>query len=88
MAVLPRPSGRVETILERVVPAIFASIATLSLITDEPGLVEGPILLAAAGACWRAAPLVRPVPGWPAWPATSSASCALAGEVSPARCRP
>ena len=50
MAVLPRPSGRFETILERVVPAIFASIATLSLITDQPGLVDGPILLAAAGA--------------------------------------
>ena len=50
MAVLPRPSGRIETVLERVVPAIFASIATLSLITDQPGLVEGPILLAAAGA--------------------------------------
>ena len=50
MAVLPRPSGRVETILERVVPAIFASIATLSLITDEPGLVDGPILVAATGA--------------------------------------
>jgi hypothetical protein len=50
MAVLPRPSVRIETVLERVVPAIFASIATLSLITDQPGLVEGPILLAAAGA--------------------------------------
>lgn len=50
MAVLPRPSARIETILERVVPAIFASIATLSLVTDQPGLVEGPILLAAAGA--------------------------------------
>jgi hypothetical protein len=50
MAVLPRPSGRLETVLERVVPAIFASIATLSLITDQPGLVEGPILLAALGA--------------------------------------
>ena len=32
------------------VPAIFASIATLSLITDQPGLMEGPILLAAAAA--------------------------------------
>jgi hypothetical protein len=50
MAVLPRPSGRIETILERVVPAIFASIATLSLVTDAPGLVDGAILLAAAGA--------------------------------------
>ncbi|HEY8180573.1 MAG TPA: hypothetical protein VIH33_09250 [Candidatus Limnocylindria bacterium] len=50
MAVLPRPSGRIETILERVVPSIFASIATLSLITDQPGLVQGSILLAAFGA--------------------------------------
>jgi hypothetical protein len=50
MAVLPRPSGRLETVLERVVPAIFASIATLSLVTDQPGLVEGPILLGALGA--------------------------------------
>jgi len=50
MAVLPRPSGQIETALERVVPAIFASIATLSLITDQPALVEGPILLAALAA--------------------------------------
>jgi hypothetical protein len=50
MAVLPRPTGRVATILERVVPAIFASIATLSLVTDQQSLVAGPILLAALGA--------------------------------------
>jgi hypothetical protein len=50
MAILPRPTGRPEQILSRVTPAIFASIATLSLITDEPGLVDGPILLAALGA--------------------------------------
>jgi hypothetical protein len=55
MAVLPRPTGRLQTVLERVVPAIFASIATLSLVTDEPALVEGPILLA-AGAALLAAP--------------------------------
>jgi len=50
MAVLPRPTGRLEQILSRVTPAIFASIATLSLFTDQPGLVEPPILLAALGA--------------------------------------
>jgi hypothetical protein len=55
MAVLPMPSGRIETIRERVVPSIFASIATLSLITDQPGVVEAPILLA-AGAALLAAP--------------------------------
>ena len=50
MAVLPRPTGRLEQVLSRVTPAIFASIATLSLFTDQGGLVEGPILLAALGA--------------------------------------
>ena len=50
MAILPRPTGRLEQILSRVTPAIFASIATLSLIADEPGLVEAPILTAALGA--------------------------------------
>ena len=50
MAILPRPTGRLEEILTRVTPAIFASIATLSLITDQRGLVDGPILLAALGA--------------------------------------
>ena len=50
MAILPRPTGRLEEILTRVTPAIFASIATLSLVTDQRGLVDGPILLAALGA--------------------------------------
>jgi branched-subunit amino acid transport protein len=50
MAILPRPTGRLEEVLARVPPAIFASIATLSLVTEQPGLVEGPILLAALGA--------------------------------------
>ncbi|HET6745195.1 MAG TPA: hypothetical protein VFH90_05010 [Candidatus Limnocylindria bacterium] len=50
MAILPRPTGRLEQVLARVTPAIFASIATLSLITEQPALVEGPILLAALGA--------------------------------------
>ena len=64
MAVLPRPSGRIETTLERVVPAIFASIATLSLITDQPALGGG---TDPAGGRRRpagcAASLVRPLPG-------------------------
>ena len=50
MAMLPRPTGRLEQILSRVTPAIFASIATLSLFTGDGRLVEGPILLAALGA--------------------------------------
>jgi branched-subunit amino acid transport protein len=50
MAVLPRPTGRVEATLARVPAAIFASLATLSLITPERTLVEAPILLAALGA--------------------------------------
>jgi branched-subunit amino acid transport protein len=50
MAVLPRPAGRVEELLSRVTPAIFASLATLSLITPGGKLVDAPILLAALGA--------------------------------------
>jgi branched-subunit amino acid transport protein len=50
MAVLPRPTGRVEATLARVPAAIFASLATLSLITPDRTVVEAPILLAALGA--------------------------------------
>jgi hypothetical protein len=50
LAILPRPSGLLEQVLARVTPAIFASLATLSLITQEPALVEVPILLAALAA--------------------------------------
>ncbi len=50
MAILPRPTGRLEQILARVTPAIFASLATLSLITEDRLLAGGPILLAALGA--------------------------------------
>jgi branched-subunit amino acid transport protein len=50
MAMLPRPTGRIEAILARVPPAIFASLATLSLITPERTLVQTPILIAALGA--------------------------------------
>jgi branched-subunit amino acid transport protein len=50
MAALPRPTGGVEAMLARVPAAIFAGLATLSLITPERSAVEAPILLAALGA--------------------------------------
>jgi branched-subunit amino acid transport protein len=50
MVALPRPTGRVEATLARVPAAIFASLATLSLITPERTVVEVSILLAALGA--------------------------------------
>ena len=50
MVLLPRPSGSVEAVLSRVPAAIFASLATLSLITPERQLVGGPILVATAAA--------------------------------------
>ena len=50
MVLLPRPSGRVEAVLSRVPAAIFASLATLSLITPDRKLVTAPILIATAAA--------------------------------------
>ena len=50
MVLLPRPSARVEAVLARVPAAIFASLATLSLITPERRLVDAPILVATAAA--------------------------------------
>jgi branched-subunit amino acid transport protein len=50
MVLLPRPSGRVEAVLSRVPAAIFASLATLSLITPDRQLVETPILIATVAA--------------------------------------
>jgi branched-subunit amino acid transport protein len=50
MVLLPRPSGRVEAVLSRVPAAIFASLATLSLITPNRQLVNTPILIATAAA--------------------------------------
>jgi hypothetical protein len=47
---LPRPSGRLEVILGRMPAPIFASLATLTLITEDGALTEGPILVAALGA--------------------------------------
>ena len=50
MVLLPRPSGGVEAVLARVPAAIFASLATLSLITPQRGLVDPPVLIATAAA--------------------------------------
>jgi branched-subunit amino acid transport protein len=66
MAVLPRPTGRVEATLARVPAAIFASLATLSLITPEGTAVDAPILLASLGAVLAA-------------PRRSFALCLMAG---------
>jgi branched-subunit amino acid transport protein len=68
MVALPRPTGRVEATLARVPAAIFASLATLSLITPERTVVEAPILLAALGAVLAA-------------PRRSFAICLVAGVV-------
>jgi branched-subunit amino acid transport protein len=68
MVALPRPTGRVEATLARVPAAIFASLATLSLITPERTVVEMPILLAALGAVLAA-------------PWRSFALCLVAGVV-------
>jgi hypothetical protein len=47
---LPRPTGRFERTLGRMPAPIFASLATLALITPERTLVGGPVLVAALGA--------------------------------------
>ncbi|HYN63382.1 MAG TPA: hypothetical protein VES36_02170 [Candidatus Limnocylindrales bacterium] len=68
MVALPRPTGRVEATLARVPAAIFASLATLSLITPERTVVAAPVLLAALGAVLVA-------------PRRSFALCLVAGVV-------
>ena len=68
MILLPRPSGGVEAVLARVPAAIFASLATLSLITPQRELVTTPILLATAAAILVA-------------PRRSFATCLAAGII-------
>ena len=46
LAILPRPSGRIEVVLGRMPAPIFASLATLTLITEDGALTGGPILVA------------------------------------------
>lgn len=47
---LPAPSGQFEAVLGRMPAPIFASLATLTLITDKGQLTTGPVVLAALGA--------------------------------------
>jgi hypothetical protein len=50
LAFLPRPRGRVEAVLGRMPAPIFASLATLTLVTGERSLAGVPVLCAALGA--------------------------------------
>jgi hypothetical protein len=50
LALLPRPGGRFDAILGRMPAPIFASLAMLSLVTEDRSLAGGPIFLAALGA--------------------------------------
>ncbi len=47
---LPPPRGRFAAILGRMPAPIFASLATLTLVTAERSLAAGPVLCAAEGA--------------------------------------
>jgi len=50
VVLLPRPSARFETVLSRIPAAIFASLATATLLGEGGALPAAPILGAAAGA--------------------------------------
>jgi hypothetical protein len=50
LVLLPRPGARLEGMLARMPAPIFASLATLTLLTDGPALTGGPTLCAALGA--------------------------------------
>jgi hypothetical protein len=47
---LPRPSGRFEVVLARMPAPIFASLAMLTLVTDDRSFARAPVLCAALGA--------------------------------------
>jgi Branched-chain amino acid transport protein (AzlD) len=47
---MPQPRGRFAAILARMPGPIFASLATLTLVTDDQTLTDGRILCAALGA--------------------------------------
>ena len=50
VVLLPRPGARFEMILSRIPAAIFASLATATLVGDGGRLADVPVLAAAAGA--------------------------------------
>jgi hypothetical protein len=47
---LPPPGGRFGAVLARMPAPIFASLAALTLVTDDRSLAAAPVLCAAAGA--------------------------------------
>jgi hypothetical protein len=47
---LPRPGGRFGAVLGRMPAPLFASLAALTLVTDDRSLAGAPILCAALGA--------------------------------------
>jgi hypothetical protein len=61
LVVLPRPTGGFARVLARMPAPIFASLATLTLVTGDRALVAVPVLAAALGALlvtpWRSLPL-------------------------------
>ena len=65
---LPRPSARFETVLSRIPAAIFASLATATLLGEGGALPAAPVLGAAAGALL-------------ATPARSLLLCLIAGAI-------
>ena len=50
VVLLPRPSARFEVVLSRIPAAIFASLATATLLGDGGAPAGAPVLAAAAGA--------------------------------------
>lgn len=50
LIVLPRPSARIEAVLARMPPPIFAGLATLTLIGEGGRIAPLPVLAAALGA--------------------------------------
>ncbi|HEX7786409.1 MAG TPA: AzlD domain-containing protein [Methylomirabilota bacterium] len=50
VVLLPRPSARFEVMLSRIPAAIFASLATATLVGDGGRLADVPVLAAAVGA--------------------------------------
>jgi branched-subunit amino acid transport protein len=69
LVLLPSLPPRVRTILDRMPPLLFAGLAAHSLLVPGAGLVEAPILAAAAGAA-----LVSPLRSFPV--------CLVAGVVA------
>jgi hypothetical protein len=61
LVVLPLPAGGFARVLARMPAPIFASLATLTLVTGDRSLVPAPVMVAALGALlvapWRSLPL-------------------------------